>query len=145
MREDAWPAARVDRVDASLRELEAIEAFRREAEALRWELSALRYEVPRRGVPGVVIRLAAEAALIVTVAVIAGVSQLRPLVIVALMAGAFALTALSEWLASRSTFVPPSFAFLPAPEQREEPEAVEALTLVAPPQPDPWEHGFEVA
>jgi hypothetical protein len=152
MNDDAWPAPRPEPLEASLRELEALEAFRREAQALRRELWALRsaepswtaprYDVPRRGIPGVVLRLAAESALIVSVAVIAGVAHLRALVIVALMAAAFAITALSEWLASRSSFVPPAFAFLPPPAEADEPELVDALTVVVP-RPDPWEHDLE--
>src|SRR5689334_3094678 len=71
-------------LDASLRALEAVEVFRRDADALRNDLRALQalglgggsaepgwatrtYETPRRDVPGVVFRLAAESALIVAV------------------------------------------------------------------------------
>src|SRR5437763_17157654 len=84
-------------LDASLRALEAVEVFRRDADALRNDLRALRalgsgvtgepawatrtYERPRGEVPAVVLRLAAECALIVAVAVIAGVSHFRPRVI----------------------------------------------------------------
>jgi hypothetical protein len=95
-----------------------------------------RYEVPPRGVSGVVLRFAAETALIVSVAVIAGVYRFHPIVTVALMAAAFLITALSEWLASKSSFVPPVFAFLPPPGEREQPELVEALTIVATPRED---------
>ncbi len=73
-------------LDASLRALEAVEIFRRDADALRNDLRALRalgvgggfgetswtadrYDAPRRDVPAVVFRLAAESALIVAVAV----------------------------------------------------------------------------
>src|SRR5580765_5540115 len=70
-------------LDASLRALEAVEVFRRDADALRNDLRALRalglgggaaeppwatprYErASRPGIPGVVLRLAAEFALIV--------------------------------------------------------------------------------
>jgi hypothetical protein len=122
-------------LDASLRALEAVEVFRRDADALRNDLRALRalglgggpygggaaepawaaatYERQRPEVPGVVLRLFAEAALLVAVAVIAGVAHFRPWVIVVLMASAFAVIALSEWLASRARFVPPAVAFLP--------------------------------
>jgi hypothetical protein len=123
-------------LDASLRALEAVEIFRRDADALRNDLRALRslglggsandptwavrsYERERREVSGAVLRLAFEAALLVAVAVVAGVGHFRTPVIVALMAGAFAIVALSEWLASRSRFIPPSVGFLadgePAP------------------------------
>ena len=105
-------------LDASLRALEAVEVFRRDADALRNDLRALRalglggglqepawtsprYEALRPELPRVVLRLAAEAALIVAVAVIAGVAHFRPVVVVALMAAAFVIVALSEWLAGR--------------------------------------------
>ncbi|HEV7132311.1 MAG TPA: hypothetical protein VGN27_01105 [Gaiellaceae bacterium] len=131
-------------LDASLRALEAVEVFRRDADALRNDLRALRslgfgggwsepswnvdrYETRRRAeVPPAVFRLAAEAALIVAVAVVAGVSHLRPVVIVALMAVAFVIVALAEWLASRSRFVPPAALFLPAAPAGEPAPYVEA-------------------
>lgn len=157
-------------LDASLRALEAVEAFRRDADALRNDLRALRslgagayapepswtparYEHPRTSVPAVVVRLAAETALIVAVAVVAGVAHLRPSAIVALMAAAFVVVAVSEWLAARGRFVPPAVAFLPpagepapyveapAPEwgtaiEPGEDTEPDALTMVA---ADPWE------
>jgi hypothetical protein len=125
-------------LDVSLRALEAVEVFRRDADALRSELRALRamgvggaaaepawatttYERAAPELPGVVFRLAAEAALIVGVAVVAGVAQFRTWVIVALMGAAFAIVALSEWLASRARFVPPAVAFLPPLDEAGEP------------------------
>ena len=125
-------------LDASLRALEAVEAFRRDADALRNDLRALHalgigaapaepawattsYDRARPEVPGVVLRLAAEAALIVAVAVIAGVAHFRSAAIVALMAAAFVIVAVSEWLASRARFVPPAVAFLPPLEPEGEP------------------------
>jgi hypothetical protein len=125
-------------LDASLRALEAVEVFRRDADALRNDLRALRelgfgggteepawaaarYDVPRSELPVVVVRLAFEAALIISVAVIAGVAHLRPVVVVALMAGAFLIVALSEWLAGRARFIPPAVAFLSAPVDEGEP------------------------
>src|ERR1700751_5536696 len=108
-------------LDASLRALEAVEVFRRDADALRNDLRALRelgiggaaqddwtvrpYDAPRPQVAPVVFRLTAEAALIVAVAVIAGVGKFRPAVIIALMAAAFVIVAISEWLAGRARFV----------------------------------------
>ena len=158
------------RLDASLRALESVEVFRRDADALRNDLRALRtlglggglsepdwagpsrYEVPRGEVPVVVLRLAAEAALIVAVAVIAGVAHFRPVVVVLLMAAAFAIVALSEWLAGRARFVPPAVAFLP-PSPYVEPDEVtepEALTIVASAEEveaasavDPWEQSHD--
>jgi hypothetical protein len=118
-------------LDASLRALEAVEVFRRDADALRNDLRALRaiglgaqqepawarqtYErAPRAEIPGTAVRLAMESALIIAVAVIAGVADFSTAVTVALMGGAFLVVALSEWLASRARFVPPAIAFLPA-------------------------------
>ncbi|MCW2978031.1 MAG: hypothetical protein JWM06_3312 [Actinomycetia bacterium] len=140
-------------LDASLRALEAVEVFRRDADALRNDLRALRSlgvggleeaawltartEPQRLGVPAAVLRLAAEAALIVSVAVIAGVAHLRPVVIVVLMAGAFVIVALSEWLAARARFVPPAVAFLPAVSDGEPAPYVEA------PAPPAWGVGAE--
>src|SRR5207237_5445107 len=71
------------------------------------------YESARPEIPGVVLRLAAESGLIVVVAVIAGVAKFSSLVIVLLMAVAFLIVAVSEWLATRGRFVPPPVAFLP--------------------------------
>jgi hypothetical protein len=174
-------------LDASLRALEAVEVFRRDADALRNDLRALRalglgggaqepawtaprYETLRPEVPVVVLRLAAEAALIVAVAVIAGVAHFRSVVVVAVMAAVFVIVALSEWLAGRARFVPPAVAFLPPvfdgepapyveapapawgaaaePDEEAEPEA---LTIVASAEEveaasaavDPWEEGLE--
>ena len=137
----------VAQLDASLRALEAVEVFRRDADALRNDLRALRalgvgggpvepawgtttqpYDVSRFELPGVVLRLAAEAALIVTVAVIAAVAHFRPAVVVALMASAFVIVALAEWLAGRGRFVPPTLALMPPATEETEPEA---LTFVA--------------
>jgi hypothetical protein len=120
-------------LDASLRALEAVEVFRRDADALRNDLRALRalgvggggarepewvtrtYErPPHPEVPAVALRLVAESALIVAVAVVAGVADFSAAVIIALMAGAFVIVAFSEWLAARARFVPPAVAFLPA-------------------------------
>jgi hypothetical protein len=123
-------------LDASLRALEAVEVFRRDADALRNDLRALRalglggrsaepawatqtYVRERPAVPAVVFRLAAEAALIVAVAVIAGVAHFRSVTIVLLMAAAFAIVVIAEWLAARARFIPPAVAFVsdgePAP------------------------------
>jgi len=174
-------------LDATLRALEAVEVFRRDADALRNDLRALRalglgggaaepawataqYErAPRNEIPGVALRLAAEFALIVAVAVIAGVAHFSSGVIVALMAGAFVIVACSEWLAARARFVPPSVAFystetgepalyVETPAPGWEPAAVEpaedteadALTVIEAPAGDavgedvavdPWEQG----
>jgi len=161
-------------LDASLRTLEAVEVFRRDADALRNDLRALRsiglgagpdsswaprsYERNRREIPGAAVRLLFEAALIVAVAVIAGVAHLSNVRIVELMAGAFAIVLISEWLAARARYVPPAVGFLsndvlePAPfvEARapasawgevepDEDTEPEALTVVGAPAVDPWE------
>jgi hypothetical protein len=173
-------------LDASLRALEAVEVFRRDADALRNDLRALRalglggglaepawatakYErAPRGEVPAVALRLGAEFALIVAVAVIAGTAHFSSGVIVALMAAAFVIVACSEWLAARARFVPPAVAFysaetgepapyVEAPAPAWEPDAVEpaedtepdALTVIQVPADevvvDPWEQEHEHA
>jgi len=137
-------------LDASLRALEAVEVFRRDADALRNDLRAIRalglggegepawatqtYERARPEIPAVALRLLCEAALIVAVAVIAGVANLSAVVIVALMAGAFLVVALSEWLAARAQFVAPVGGFVgsevlePAPYVEAAPPPVPAET-----------------
>lgn len=143
-------------LDASLRSLEAVEVFRRDADALRNDLRALRalgigggqaepawslrsYERPRAELPVVLFRLAAESALIIAVAVVAGVAHLESRLIVALMAGAFVIVALSEWLAARARFVPPAVAFLPALDDREPAPYVEAPPTWGPSELAPGE------
>jgi hypothetical protein len=144
-------------LDASLRALEAVEVFRRDADALRNDLRALRalgvggaagqeppwatrsYEAPPRAeVPAAALRLVAESALIVAVAVIAGVAGLSAATIIALMAGAFAIIAFSEWLAARARFVPPAVAFLPV-EGEPAPYVDAAAPVVGAPAPAPPE------
>ena len=143
-------------LDASLRALEAVEVFRRDADALRNDLRALRslglgggqaepawatrtYDRPRAEIPGVLLRLTAESALIIAVAVVAGVGHLHSSLIIALMAGAFVIVALSEWLAARARFVPPAVAFLPAPDEGEPAPYVEAPPNWGPPALAPSE------
>lgn len=172
-------------LDASLRALEAVEVFRRDADALRNDLRAIRslsfgaaeepswaterYERSRPEIAAVAFRLVAEAALIVAVAVIAGVSHLSSVTIVVLMAAAFAVVAVSEWLAARARYVAPAEGFIasdflepapyveapapaPAPEwaapvagEPDEETEPEALTVIGAPaevdpvEVDPWE------
>lgn len=164
-------------LDASLRALEAVEVFRRDADALRNDLRALRsiglggpdpswatqsYERERREIPAAAVRLVFEAALIIAVAVIAGVAHLSNVRIVELMAGAFVIVALAEWLAARARYVPPAVGFVsndalePAPfvearapvqpwgeAEPDEDTEPEALTVVGAAAVDPWEQGDE--
>ena len=113
------------------------------APSFTW-LSSLEPRVPRRLV---VPRLLLEAAFIVAVATVAALAE--PLVIVGVMAGAWALVALAEWAASRADrrreellYAPPPLApepvadpawFTPPVEQTrlEEPAASESETEVA--------------
>jgi hypothetical protein len=133
-------------LDASLRALEAVEVFRRDADALRNDLRALRelgglgggepswatqtYEPARREIPGSAVRLLFEATLIIAVAVIAGVAHLSNVRIVALMGGAFAIVAIAEWLAARARHVPPPVGFVGR-------DALEAAPYVEAPAPAP--------
>jgi hypothetical protein len=136
-------------LDASLKALEAVEVFRRDAMELRSDLRSLRalgfgggepqwtaaawtYERPRREVPPAVPRLAAEAALVVAVAVIAGVAHLQAWVIVTLMAAAWAIVAMSEWLAARARYAVPASVYEPLVVE----EALEPAPYVETPPPD---------
>jgi hypothetical protein len=165
-------------LDASLRTLEAVEVFRRDADALRNDLRALRsiglgaasepswatrgYEPERREIPAAAVRLLFEAALIIAVAVVAGVAHLSNVRIVELMAGAFLIVAIAEWLAARARYVPPVVGFVsndvlepapfvearaPAPAwgaaEPDEDTEPEALTVIGAPAVDPWEQGDE--
>lgn len=107
-------------LDAALKTLEAVEAFQRDAALLRADLRSLHSLGPDGGVrtdwsthtwttgrarpelPVTALRLAAEAALLIAVAVVAGVAHLRGSVIVALMAAAVVVVWISEWLAARA-------------------------------------------
>lgn len=115
-----------------MRVLDTVDEPRREVDALRAELPA------RRSAPvGVVFRVAAEAGILVAVAVLAGAGHFRPLLTVALMAATLACVVFSEWLASRSAYVPRLFGFAQA-----------GRTVVVDPPPesrlesDVWERGF---
>jgi hypothetical protein len=166
-------------LDASLSALEAVEVFRRDADALRNDLRAIRalslgamdepswatdrYERARPEVTAVAFRLVAEAALIIAVAVVAGVSHLANTTIVILMAAAFAIVACSEWLAARARYVAPAEGFIasdllepapyveapapawgaPAAGEPDEETEPEALTVIGAPSVDPWEQTDE--
>lgn len=116
-------------LDASLRALEAVEAFRRDAEALRNDLRAWRalglsfgqpdvsrslpiYDDGRPRIPGFVLRLGAEAGLIVGVATLAALAHMRGFLIVSAMAVVLIVVMSAEWLAARARFVPRGFAFV---------------------------------
>ena len=86
-------------------------------EDVRRELDALRSEVRPRSAPlpiGVIVRVVVEAGILIAVAVVAGAGGFRPLLTIALMAMALAAVIVSEWLASRSAYVPRSFGFAQA-------------------------------
>jgi hypothetical protein len=126
-------------LDTTLRSLAAVDAFRRDADALRLELQAVRpttfEDAGRSSSPLVVLRLAAEAALLIAVAVVAGVARFRSVTVVELMAAAFVVVALCEWLAARSAFVPPVFGFAQARPALPDLPPSPAL----PHDADPWE------
>lgn len=134
----------VSQLDATLRTLEAVDAFRRDADALRVDLRAYRAPTfepaPRASIPGVVFRLAAESGLLIAVAVVSALGHFRPLLIVALMAAAFVAVTVSEALAGRSAFVPPVFGFAEArPRTAGEPDGEQELPPEVPLESDPWE------
>jgi hypothetical protein len=119
-------------LDASLRTLEAVDSFHRQAAALRSDLRALRaagwtqqswnvtpaygYETrgPREGVPPAVWRVAGEAAFLIAAAVVVGVAKLDWWLIVLIMAGAFTIVLLIEWIAGRGeSYAQPRMAASP--------------------------------
>jgi hypothetical protein len=118
-------------LDASLRTLEAVDSFHRQAAALRSDLRALRaagwtqqswnvtpaygygVRAPREGVPPAVWRVAGEAAFLIATAVVVGVAKLDWWLIVLIMAGAFAVIVLIEWLAAREHYAPARMAAPP--------------------------------
>jgi hypothetical protein len=126
-------------LDASLRTLEAVDSFHRQAAALRSDLRALRaagwtqqswnvtpaygygMRAPREGVPPAVWRVAGEAAFLIAAAVIVGVAKLDWWLIVLIMAGAFTIVLLIEWIAGRESYV--------APRQVAPPPVVEGETV----------------
>jgi hypothetical protein len=126
-------------LDASLRTLEAVDSFHRQAAALRADLRTLRAagwtqqswnvtpaygsltRAPREGVPPSVWRVAGEAAFLIALAVIIGVAKLDWWLIVLIMAGAFAIVVLIEWIAGRESYPART---LPAP-----PPVVEGETV----------------
>jgi hypothetical protein len=68
---------------------------------------------PREGVPPVVWRVAGEAAFLIAAAVVVGVAKLDWWLIVLIMAGAFAIVLLIEWIAGREQYAPPRMAAPP--------------------------------
>src|SRR5713226_1801211 len=89
-------------------------------------------------------RFALEAAFLIVLAVVTGLAELRPALIVVVMAGAWAIVSLVEWLAWRAGPRPFTPFALPAVEEPESPapdeivvpeEEVEQepLTTVLPP------------
>ena len=89
------------------------------------------------------LRFALEALFLVLLAIGAGLADLRPVVIVLVMAVAWVLVALIEFTAERVAAAPTSY-LLPAPRQPEEAESErvpwpppEERTVVAPPERPP--------
>lgn len=121
-------------------QLEATMRVLDEVAELRRQLDALRAEVPSRqsGVPvATIARVAAESAVLVAVAVVAGAAGFRPALTVTLMGAALAAVVAAEWLASRSAYVPRSFGFA---------QARAPVVLDPPPETplesDAWERAF---
>ncbi len=89
------------------------------------------------GRPG--LRFALEALFLILLAVGAGLAELRPLVIVLVMAGAWVLVAIVEFTAERSASAPLSYllpreAAAPEEDERVEWPLPEERTVVAPPE-----------
>ena len=141
-------------LDASLKALEAVYVFRRDAYELRNDLRALRSfgfgahepssawtpsyapDGPRFEIPSAVPRLVFEAGLIVAVAVISGVAHFRPWLIVALMVAAWAIVGISEWIAGRARFAVPSTPVAPV-QAVDEPYVLEDTAAGWSVQPEP--------
>jgi hypothetical protein len=104
--ERSWPVpervAASMQLEATLELLEAVEELRREVDTLRGEI-----EARRPPVSGAVVRVAAEAGVLVGIAVLSAAGGLRPLVTGALMVAAFGAMVVAEWVAARSAYVPP--------------------------------------
>ncbi len=112
-----------------MRVLDNVTELRRELDALRGEIEPRRL----RPTPAVVFRVGAECAVLVAVAVTAGVGHFRPALTVVLMAAALAAVVAAEWLASRSAVVPPVFGFAQARQIVLDPPPESAL------ESDAWE------
>ena len=166
--DDSWPASQraeelsdsisshAVEVERTLRALEAVEAFRAEAAALRAELHAARAPArpPARraavtpGLSGATWRLIIEAGFLVAVAVATWALELSRLWIVVVMAGAWLLVAVIEGIAWRRTEGAYAPGALPIEHPVEVPAALEPVpshTLVDPawpgsaPEPEPAE------
>jgi hypothetical protein len=161
---DSWPSsvddepsdsisARAVEIERALRTLEAVEAFRAEAAALRAELQAARAPLARRpyrrraptpDLPEGTWRLILEAALIVAVAVVVWAVGLHRRDIVLTMVGAWVLVALVEAIASRRSELrwsppPPPVQPVAAAPPVPVPEPPEEVFLppLLPPEPEP--------
>ncbi len=152
----------VAQLDATLKTLEAVEAFQRDAAELRTDLRSLRalglgtpasdwearswpVERERPEISTTALRIAGEAALLIVVAVLVGIANVRPLVIVAVMAAALGIVWLCELLAARSRTRVPSWInepygfgqVLPPAEPIEELGAGEPAPYIEAALPDP--------
>lgn len=132
-----WPAPEETRsqlqMEATLRVLDEVAELRRELDTLRYDLPSHRPGVP----VGTIARVAAESAVLIAVAVVAGAGGFRPLLTVSLMGAALAAVVAAEWLASRSAYVPRSFGFAQA-----RPPAVIDPPPESPLESDAWERTF---
>jgi hypothetical protein len=128
----------VARLDATLRTIEAVEVFREQAAELRKELRALRtagwtqqpwlpsysQEPVRPGLPDAVFRWAVEACFVIAAPVAASAADLSRLWIVIVTAGAVAVVAAAEWVASVERPFAVSGPQTPTPAEEEAPPAL---------------------
>jgi hypothetical protein len=133
-----WPAPEQARaaaqLEATMRVLDQLGELRRDVDALRADLPAPRSSTSL----GAVVRVGAEAAVLIAVAVLAGAGHFRPVLTIALMGAAFLAVVVSEWLAARSAYIPRSFGFA----QAGSPVIVGDPPAEAPLESDGWERGF---
>jgi hypothetical protein len=144
----------IAQLDSTLRTLEAVEVFQRQAGELRGELRALRSAgwtqqpwstyaaVPadrraRTLVPPALPRIAAEVAFIIAVAVVVGVGHFSPLLIVVLMAAAWAIVGAVELFAARERIPPPVAAPAPAVIEGSLEPAPQPAASHSEPEPEP--------
>jgi hypothetical protein len=140
----------IAQLDSTLKTLEAVETFQRQAGELRSELRSLRSagwtQQPwtssysfggeprvRTLVPPALPRIATEVAFLVAVAVIVGVGHFSAWLIVVVMAAAWAIVGAIEWFASRERLPGPVTATAPA--LLEEPVAAAPAAAPAPEEP----------
>ena len=141
----------IAKLDATLQTLEAVEAFSHQASELRHELHAFRRARWQEGwnqaygrspatasrplISPALPRIAVEIAFLIVVAVFLGVGNFRSVAIVAVMAAAWLIVGLTEWIIGRDRGLvfaaPPEQSAALPPVQNAGWDDDEGLTIVA--------------